>query len=176
MLEKNPDQNNEPIKFKGRLNLQVTRVSPQDLSPTKEGSRKVSNISTTRYQSELDIVPQINTDNKGKKKTNIVHGCSNWYIDYLPSGRFKYQGSKNKKGEYTSFGTLWYEDACSKEYEGQWLEGMKHGSGIEFYEQNIVFTIAKYYKNMPEGRIVILYNNKGKLLYNGGLINEMKSW
>ena len=179
MLEKNIDQINEPMNFKGRLNLQVTRASPQDLPPTKntkESSRKVSNISTTRYQSELYIVPQINHDKKSNKKTNIVHGCPNWYIDYSPNGNFKYQGSKNKKGEYTSYGTLWYKDSCSKEYEGQWFEGMKHGSGIEYYKQNIVFTIAKYYKDNPEGRIVILYNNQGKLLFNGGLIKEMKSW
>ena len=57
MLEKNPDQFNEPIIFKGRLNLRVTRVSPQDLSSTKESSKKVSNVNTTRNQSELSIVP-----------------------------------------------------------------------------------------------------------------------
>ena len=53
---------------------------------------------------------------------------------------------------------------------------MKHGGGIEYYKQNIVFVIAKYYKDEPEGRIVIIYNNKGKLIYNGGLINGKDSW
>lgn len=165
------------VEFQGRLNLDVVRSSSVEHEKNISKIKRMSTIDTSiGEQLGFKIIPLHKNTGKNNKKKTIDHREANWYSEYFSNGALCYQGSKCKSGNYQFWGTLWYEKTCSKEYEGFWSNGVKNGSGIEFYPNNVVKTIGNFHKNKLEGKIIVQYNSSGKQIYNGGIVDDMKNW
>ncbi|CEM37480.1 unnamed protein product [Vitrella brassicaformis CCMP3155] len=89
------------------------------------------------------------------------------------------------RGKKEGSGTLFYEDGCTPWYEGRWMDGERHGHGIDEGMRNGPGTT--YYPNgkphlkchwkddqIDESEEVIEHFYNGKVKYQGGFLDGLK--
>lgn len=54
------------------------------------------------------------------------------------NGNVKIEGNFNKNGNLQGEGTIYFEDDDVVYYQGNFLDGKKHGYGVEYYSNKLV--------------------------------------
>jgi antitoxin component YwqK of YwqJK toxin-antitoxin module len=135
---------------------------------------KGSPIKSPRKDNSFEDQDDVVVANPGYKKSQPKVLNLTWFKDFLPNGGLKYEGGKSGAGKYSHVGNLWFEN-CALQYSGEWAEGLKHGEGLEYFDHgHKVRVIGKWNKGQIQGGRILLYGERGNLVYFGGILNDLR--